>query len=456
MDKNRYQGNSMTSNWYESITTTDIKLIIIIISLTFAFCVILLGLLRDIMIITPLLFYIPVIVTAYWFPKRAILFAVVISAINILFVYLYSYPGIRDLSFTTATASFYVLVSVTLIISSLTRNLKIQEVRYHGVFDYSEIGILLAEIKNDDYTVIEVNGKLLSILGFGTDTITGKTLSRVLPDPTFRHLLIDHIQKDSQPMIKEFTLFRQDGTTIPVLISGSRMPDDIVILNIMDISDRKISEDHLQKSLIEKEILLREVHHRVKNNMQVISGLIELQSAQITDPDTHRLVQEIYERIKAMALIHESLYRSKDFARIDFSIYLNELISYLLSSYGRTRDEISVDIQLQIVHMNMDIAVPCGLIANELISNSLEHGFPGGMHGIISIRLVNASEKECEFTVSDNGVGFPPGLDFRNTTSFGLQIINGLATHQMRGTVELQRENGTTFVIRFPCPPDSR
>jgi len=99
----------------------------------------------------------------------------------------------------------------------------------------------------------------------------------------------------------------------------------------------------------------------------------------------------------------------------------------------------------------MDIAVPCGLIANELISNSLKHGFPGGRRGTISIRLENAGEKECEFTVSDDGVGFPPGLDFRNTPSFGLQLINGLASHQMRGTVEFRKGTGTTFVIRFPC-----
>jgi len=264
---------------------------------------------------------------------------------------------------------------------------------------------------------------------------------------------MDQIRKDGRPMIAEFVLTRKDGTKIPVLISGSRMPDEMIILNIMDIGDRKKTEDQLQRSLNEKEILLREVHHRVKNNMQVISGLIELQSAQITDPETHRLFQESYERIKTMALIHESLYRSADFARIDFSIYLDKLISYLLSSYGRTRDEISVDIQLQVIYMNMDIAVPCGLIANELISNSLKHGFPDGRHGTISIRLENAGEKECEFVVSDDGVGFPQAIDFRNTSSFGLQLINGLAAHQMRGNVELRKGNGTTFVIRFPCLP---
>jgi PAS domain S-box-containing protein len=454
MHKNRFLGPFMTSDWFESIAAIrDIKVIVIVLSLSFAFSVILLGLLKDILIITPLLFYIPIIVTAYWYPKKAILFAITISAINIILVYFYSYPGIRDLTYTTATASFYVLVSIALIISSLTRNLKAQEMRYHGVFDYSEIGILLAEAKNDDHIVLEVNRKVLSILGFTSDTIIGKPLSLVVPEPISRHLLMDQIQMDGQPGIAECILSSKDGTTIPVLISGSRMPDDIVILNIMDIGDRKKSEEQLQRSLKEKEILLREVHHRVKNNMQVISGLIELQSAQITDPETHRLFQESYERIKTMALIHESLYRSDDFARIDFSLYLEKLISSLLSSYGRTRDEISVDIRLRVIQMNMDIAVPCGLIANELISNSLKHGFPNKRHGIISIRLVNVGEKDYEFTVSDDGIGFPQELDFRNTASFGLQLINGLATHQMRGTVELHRGNGTTFVIRFPCQP---
>jgi PAS domain S-box-containing protein len=443
----------MTSDWFESIAAIrDIKVIVILVSLFFAFLVILLGLLRDVLIITPLLFYIPIIVAAYWFPRRAVIFAIIIGAANIIIVYRYSYSGLLDLTYTTATASFYVLVAIALIISSLTSNLKLQHARYHGIFNYSDIGIILAEGKRDDLRVTEVNSRGLAILGFDSDQLTGTSLSRIMPPVSSGRLLADQIPEDGRPTVTESVLTRQDGTIVPVLISGAQMPDGMVILNIMDISDRKKTEEELQRSLREKEILLREVHHRVKNNMQVISGLIELQSAHVTDPETRRLFQESYNRIKTMGLIHEILYSSNDFARINFSTYLNELTSYLLSSYGRSPDEIPVDIQLRMNNMSMDMAVPCGLIANELISNSLKHGFPGGRHGRISIRLEDRGN-ECEFIVSDDGIGFPEGLDFRDTESFGLQLINGLAAHQLRGTVELRKGKGTTFVIRFPSPP---
>jgi PAS domain S-box-containing protein len=444
----------MTSDWFKRVTEIpDIKVIALGLSLAFAFGLILLGLLRDVLIITPLVLYIPIIVAAYWFPKKAVFFAVIISVVNILIVYLYSYPRSLNLTYTTATASFYVLVVAVLLISTLTENLKTQEARYHGIFDYSDNGIFLAEPKDHDLIITEVNRKGLSILGFDSGTITGSPLSRVIPETLSRSLVTDQAWKDQGLLITETLLSRRDGTTIPVMISGARMPDGMIILNVMDISDRKKTEDQLQRSLTEKEILLREVHHRVKNNMQVISGLIELQSTQVTDPEIRRLFEESYNRIKTMALIHESLYRSNDYARIDFSTYLNEMVSYLLASYGRSTDEISVEIRLPVTHLSMDLAIPCGLIANELISNSLKHAFPDGRHGTIVIQLTKAGEKECEFMVSDDGVGLPAGLDFRRSPSFGLQLINGLAAHQMRGTFELRPGKGTTFVIRFPCTP---
>jgi two-component sensor histidine kinase len=168
------------------------------------------------------------------------------------------------------------------------------------------------------------------------------------------------------------------------------------------------------------------------------------------DPETKKLFQESHNRIKTMALIHENLYRSTDYARIDFSSYLDELISDLLSSYGRSRDEIAVDVSLEVTHLDLNMAVPCGLIANELISNALKHAFPGARRGKIAISLGRADGQEYEFSVSDDGIGSPEGLDLKNAESFGFQLIYGLATHQMRGTAELKRGKGTTVTIRFP------
>jgi len=431
--------------------TLSVKLVILGLSLVFAFGVILLGLLNDILIITPLLFYIPIIVAAYWFPRRAVLFAVSVGGANILIVYLYSYPAIRNLTYTTATASFYVLIALTLVISSLTQKMEAQKARYQGVFTYSDNGLIIAEMKEEALRITEANARALALLGYLEKTLTGKPLSEVLPDTIPGVRAAGSLPAEWNIPTRETTLTRQDGSGIPVLISGAGTPDGMLVLNVTDIRDRKAAEEQLQHSLVEKEILLREVHHRVKNNMQVISGLIELQSTQVTDPEIRRLFQETYNRIKTMALIHESLYRSKDYVHLDFSAYLRELVSYLLASYGRSAGEISVDIQLRVTRLDMDVAIPCGLIANELLSNSLKHAFPDGRHGKILIRLDGSGADHCEFVVSDDGIGVPPGFDFLGVKTFGLQLIHGLATHQMRGTVELDHGNGTTVRVRFPC-----
>lgn len=433
--------------------STSLKLIILGVSIAFAFGIILLGLLNDVLIITPLLFYIPIIVAAYWFPKKATFFALSIGGANILLVYLYSFPTNRNLPYTTATASFYVLIALTMVISSLTQKMEAQKARYLGVFTYADSGIILAEMKEKELHITEVNTRTLALLGYDKDTLTGKPLRAVMQEIPLRDLTPERVRKEWKLPTGETLLKRNDGTTVPVLISGAGTPDGMIILNVTDIRDRKSAEEKLQHSLEEKEILLREVHHRVKNNMQVISGLIELQSTQITDPEIRRLFQETYNRIKTMALIHESLYRSKDYMHLDFSAYLRELVTYLLASYGRSADDITVDIRLRVLRLDMDVAIPCGLIANELLSNCLKHAFPEGRRGTISIRLDPSGTGMCEFVVSDDGVGITADFDIRSVKTFGLQLINGLASHQMQGTVDLHRGNGTTITVRFPCRP---
>jgi len=428
----------------------DIKVFIVAVAVFFAFAVILLGLVENVIVITPLLFYIPILVSSYWFPRIAVLLAIFVGGVNILVVTVYSYPEVMNWTYITATASFYVLIALSIIITSLTRKIKAQEARYHGIFDHSDIGIFLTDARNEDPTIVEVNTKGLSIVGCNLDQLVGKPISILVQEIQSRQSMAEQIRTNQQFLINESIQNRKDGIVIPVLISGAQMPNGMMVLNIMDISEQKKISDELQRSLTEKEILLREVHHRVKNNLQVISGLIELQSIQITDPEIHRLFDESQNRIKTMALIHESLYRSTDYARIDFGSYLNELTSYLLNTYGRSREEISIDIQLSVTHMNLELAIPCGLIANELISNSLKHAFPNGKRGVITIRLEKAGENEFVFSVSDDGIGFPADLDVKTAKSFGMTLINGLVTHQMRGSLEIQRGNGTTVVIRYP------
>jgi two-component sensor histidine kinase len=204
-----------------------------------------------------------------------------------------------------------------------------------------------------------------------------------------------------------------------------------------------------EASLKEKEVLLREIHHRVKNNMQVISSLIRLQSRNVKDEQQIEMLKESQNRIKAMALIHEKLYRSKDLANIDFNDYIKNLVNDLFLSYKVSTGKVTLKMNIETVSFGIDTAIPCGLIVNELVSNSLKYAFPEGRDGEIKISLRSPEEGDIELIVSDNGVGIPKDLDFRNTESLGLRLITNLTEKQLQGKVELNRNNGTEFQIKF-------
>ena len=222
---------------------------------------------------------------------------------------------------------------------------------------------------------------------------------------------------------------------------------------IRNITERKKAEEQIKVSLKEKEILLREIHHRVKNNMQVITSLLRLQSDTIKDQQYADMFRESQERIRSMALIHEKLYQSKEFGNIDFDGYLRTLINDLFISYGASPDKISIKIKTNDLSLELDYAIPCGLITNELVSNSLKYAFPGDGKGEINIKLRSVAENEMELTVSDNGIGIPEEFDFRTTESLGLDLVKVLAEHQLGGRIEMNGTGGTRFSIRFMVKP---
>lgn len=207
-----------------------------------------------------------------------------------------------------------------------------------------------------------------------------------------------------------------------------------------DITKRKLAENRIIESLREKELLLREVHHRVKNNLQIISTLLSLQSAQIKEESVINLYRESQNRIRSIALIHENLYQSEDLASINFSVYVKNLITDLIDSYGGDSDMIKTFISIDNVTMGIETAIPCGLIINELVSNSLEHGFSMDKYGEINLNLHETGNRRFTLTIRDNGDPFPPDFDFRNTESLGLQLINSLV-NQLDAQIELDRDN---------------
>ena len=219
-----------------------------------------------------------------------------------------------------------------------------------------------------------------------------------------------------------------------------------------DITERKKYEEQVKNALHEKDILLKEIHHRVKNNMQVISSLLNLQSMQIDDEQTQEMFKESQNRIKSMALIHERLYQTPDLSRIDFDDYVRKLASNLIVSYPVGK--INTDIDAAGIFFDAQIGIPCGLLINELVSNSLKYAFKGKDNGRITIRIKNMDHQYL-IQVSDDGIGFPESLDFRNTSSLGLQLVNIMAA-QLKGKVDLEVNEGTTFTISFPATLQSK
>lgn len=254
----------------------------------------------------------------------------------------------------------------------------------------------------------------------------------------------------------EYRIIRPDGSLrwIQSQISSIKNENGELIRFVGvtdDITERVLAEEKIQKSLEEKELLLKEIHHRVKNNMQIVSSLLNLQSRYIDDADAYDVFKESQNRVKSMALVHEKLYRSTDLASVNFGEYVRSLSKELLISYGSRSNNVSIKTDLDDVFLNADTAIPCGLIVTEIISNSIKYAFDG-KGGEISVAL-HSYNGGFEILIGDNGVGIPEDMDLENTETLGLLLINSL-TSQIDGEVELLREGGTSFRINIPLDDD--
>ncbi len=211
---------------------------------------------------------------------------------------------------------------------------------------------------------------------------------------------------------------------------------------------RKKTEQEISKSLKEKEIMLKEIHHRVKNNLQVVSSLLFFQSKKISDPKTLEIFKDGENRVKSMALIHEKLYQADDLANIDFKEYVKNLTNFLFQSYGIDRTKFKLINNVQDIKLGIDTAVPCGLILNELVTNSVKHGFKGKDNGEVKIDMYQQKEDKLLLKVSDNGNGMPNELNIQQSDSLGLRLVSNL-TIQLNGKVEFFNENGVTVKVLF-------
>jgi PAS domain S-box-containing protein len=217
----------------------------------------------------------------------------------------------------------------------------------------------------------------------------------------------------------------------------------------LDLTHRKLAEERLKISLHEKEILLAEIHHRVKNNLQIVSSLLSLQSGHVTDSNVLSAIQDSQSRVRSMALIHDQLYQSRDITRIDFAVYLKNLTQSLLLTYAELTSYVNLRVNADKVYFAIETAIPCGLIVNELVTNSLKHAFEQGQTGEIRVDLFSEEDDGYLMVVADTGKGLPEDLDVRSSRSLGLRLVRELAESQLMGTLEVNSQNGAEFRISF-------
>lgn len=328
--------------------------------------------------------------------------------------------------------------------------------------------VALVENSTDFIGMTTVEGKMTYLNQAGRKLIgfdeKGDITTKVIADFYFDHdcsfVQEEILSKlmEGQPWQGESRLRHfQTYAAIPVLQSlfpiKQPQTDKIIAFAgiIRDLSERKRAEVQLKTSLQQKELLLKEVHHRVKNNLQVISSIFYLQSQYIKDPQILSILEDSQNRINSMALIHEKLYHLENLAKIDFKDYIHTLVHYLFTSYNINPQLIELNFNIEDICLNLDQAISCGLLLNELISNSLKHAFPRPIQkqGIITINFTVTQEQQFCLQVEDNGSGLPENLNVKLTPSLGLRLVRAL-TRQLKGKLEMYNNNGAVFQVVFP------
>ena len=277
-------------------------------------------------------------------------------------------------------------------------------------------------------------------------------------DPEYYNDLKDYlnefIQQKKEKFDNEYRIIRQNDSERRWIHCLGKVEYDkndnqkYLIGTVQDVTDRRIAENKMKESLHEKEILLKEIHHRVKNNLQVVSSLLFLQSQQLKNKELVELLKISQNRVRTMALIHEKLYQSKDLNKIDFGQYISSLILALKESFSVDENKIMIDVKTESILLDIDIAVPCGLIVNELIANSIKHAFKNVERGLITIEAKYENDN-YHLIIKDNGIGLSDKIKIDESQTLGLRIVYNLV-RQLRGEYKIENDNGTRFIIIFP------
>lgn len=326
------------------------------------------------------------------------------------------------------------------------------EEKYREIFNNAYDMISLVSITPEGLpgNFLEVNDVVIKRLGYNKEELLNMGPMDIV-DPSESEEFLNNIKIIKSKKQHEFSTYHitKDGKRIPVEVSVhvfNLRGENVVLAIVRDITERKKSEEELEHSLHEKEALLREVHHRVKNNLQIISSLLSLQS-DLVENEFRDILMTSQSRIKSMAMIHEKLYKSSDLTHIHIKSYIENFISDLILLYGVNTSLIKTHIEVDDLQIGLDTAIPLGLIINELLINIFKHAFPTGQKGNIFVNL-NSEGDLYILKISDDGIGLPENVSPENIESLGLQLVSNLV-NQLDGTMSISRDNGTTFQILF-------
>jgi PAS domain S-box-containing protein len=332
-----------------------------------------------------------------------------------------------------------------------TRTLQESEERLRSIFRMSPDVIIISRM--EDGLIVNANDRFCSLSGFRIEEIKGRTTKElnIWENMEDREGWILELKKHGFVQNQEVKFRKKDGAWVTTSLSCSVVLLDgepHLIAIARDITAQKKADEKIRASLAEKEILLKEIHHRIKSNLQSVMGLLDLQASISPDDRASKILKNSRSRILALALIHEDLYRAEDLSNIDYGKYIRTLTDHLLQGLVGEPEKVKVVTDIKDVTLNVDTAIPCGLIITELVSNSIAHGFPGARKGVVSISLIHRENDSFHLIVSDDGVGFEDDQDIGETNSMGLIIVKGLVEH-LGGTMAIEGDHGTTITITF-------
>lgn len=331
------------------------------------------------------------------------------------------------------------------------RKLQESEDRFRTLYNNALVGLFRTRIA--DGAPLQINRRYAELAGYASieECVEHFVASDHYADPEAREKMLGEITRHGQVNNYEAEIIRKDKNHFWISFSARAYPEDGYIEGaLIDITDKKNAESKLVSSVKEKEILLREIHHRVKNNMQMIQSLLSLQADKISRADVKQALMDSNNRIKSMALIHETLYRSEDMANLDIKAYFNNVIKHLYRVYHDPEQLITLSIEIDPVALDIDRCVACGLIINELVSNAMKYAFPGMSQGNLWIWFRNENDNSATLIVTDNGCGLPDDFDVDASDSLGLKIVRILAEGQLKGSLSVVKDNGASFQICFP------